>query len=256
MSLFKSSTRVISLLHEGEIAFERKYDFSSIKSFFSSWLRSNYFYHKIPQIVSDKTYVLTDFQAEILKLKNYRQINFLGGSSEKVIEPLEFGDIKSKGVGNLKCFFPFSPLRREKGYSLLETAPDFCSIFYPDNISNNKMWNGYISSDVVIIPSIELETYSLVLIEAMQMNKFIIASKNLGLVMNLMKKYSLEDLEDLGLYVISPTSEFVNIAINKVNEVISGGGESKVISIYNNEGLDIDSATVNLVNKVIIDAKL
>ncbi|MET2950711.1 hypothetical protein ABXV18_21585 [Vibrio owensii] len=252
-SFCKEDTKIVSFLHEGEIAFKNKYSYSSARSFISSFLRSSYYYHKLPQRVSDKTYVLTDFQIRILKLTKAEQINFLGVNPIDCPPMLNESDLTSSGNHSRTGFFPFSPSRPEKGFFLLERLTEICNISYPNNLSNDKMWSAYRASDFVIISSLEYETYSLALIEAMASNKFIIASRKLGLVHNLLKLQSVEYYKKLGLYIVDPNEREITKAVIAILDVLESGNEASTLSIFIQNQLDLPSVTKNIVSRIIKD---
>lgn len=246
--LNKKST-IYSLLHEGEIAFKRKVDLTSFKNFISLLLRSSIMYHRIPQSIVKKTYVLTNFQKEILKLKRCEVGNFLG------VDEMKTSLIQSPSISigspmaSIKIFFPFNPKRKEKGFELLDTLLNKFEIVYPNNTPNTLMANLYRDCDIVIIPSIELETYSLAFIEALAMNKPIVASINLGIIKNLLNEMRKETLASMGVYIFSPGEDNIHEAISSLLHL----KEIRTREIYNNYALSSKSAAIRLFEDIISD---
>lgn len=200
--------KIISFLHESEpmFSFSEKMKPSSIKTKLSNLLRGCHAYHKIPQLISDFTIVLSDMQKNTLNLKHCYRLNFLGAdlSSQNVL-PLNKNTIgcTKNTSANRVVLFPHNIQRPDKGFSFVqnELIEKNIKIFYPCELPHNHMRSFYELGEIVIIPSISLETYSLVLIEAMSLNKFIVTTDKLGLIQNLLDKYSLSELNSFGIFV-------------------------------------------------------
>ena len=151
--------------------------------------------------------------------QRYVQLNYLGVDVQR-FGALEKGEFV---VGErLQVFFPHNPERPEKGFALLENAvanlPFAYDLTVGGNIPYPDMPAAYGKSDVVMLTGM-YETYSLVLLEAMAADRFIIASHVIGLVENLRELFTVEELESYGLFVVNPTPADVRQALERVHRV-------------------------------------
>ena len=254
---FKYFTKIIvvSLLHEGEILFKSHDSLSKlgIKKFIGNLLKHNVWYHKTPQYFCYHSFALSHWQVAKLSLAKISQLNFLGTNLEPlpVVEAenfKRFGDSQSK----LKLFFPHNVARWDKGFHLLselmsEKSTDFC-ITTPDCTPYAQMKSLYKNCDIVVIPTIERETYSLVFIEAISLNKVVICSRNLGIIDNLLLKYTEFELERFGIFLNENSSESIAQQIAKFEEYSSHLLGSR--TLFEAEKLDLESAALRLYEKI------
>lgn len=168
----------------------------------------------------DTLLVLNNRQRTNARLaQRYVQLNYLG------VDLQRFGALGQDEfvVGErLQVFFPHNPGRPEKGFALLENAvanlPFAYDLTVGGNIPHPEMPAAYRKSHVVMLTGM-YETYSLVLLEAMAADRFIIATNVIGLVENLRELFSVEELEAYGLFVVNPTPDDVRQALERVHRV-------------------------------------
>jgi hypothetical protein len=165
----------------------------------------------------DKLLVLNNRQRTNTALaQRYEQRNYLG------VDLQAFSGAESHPFvvcTPFQIFFPHNPGRPEKGFALTEKAvenlPFAFDLTVGGNIAHPDMPAAYHKSDVVMLTG-WYETYSLVLLEAMTADRFIIATKEIGLVENLLELYTVEALEAFGLFVVNPTATDVRQALERV----------------------------------------
>jgi glycosyltransferase involved in cell wall biosynthesis len=169
----------------------------------------------------DKLLVLNNRQRISPRLtQRYVQLNYLGVDVQR-FEALEQDKlVMDKHL--LSVFFPHNPERPEKGFALLENAlanlPFAYDLTVGGNIPYPDMPAAYRKSHVVMLTGM-YETYSLVLLEAMAADRFIIATNVIGLVENLRELFTVEELEAYGLFVVNPTPADVRQALERVHRV-------------------------------------
>ncbi|MBT1712203.1 glycosyltransferase [Fulvivirgaceae bacterium PWU5] len=151
--------------------------------------------------------------------QRYVQHNYLGVDVER------FGALGQEEFvagERFHVFFPHNPERPEKGFGLLENAvadlPFAYDLTVGGNIPYPEMPAAYRKSHVVMLTGM-YETYSLVLLEAMAADRFIIATNVIGLVENLRELFTVEELEAYGLFVVNPTPVDVRQALERVQRV-------------------------------------
>lgn len=151
--------------------------------------------------------------------QRYVQQNYLGVDLAAFSGP---GQPEFDAEAPFQIFFPHNPGRPEKGFALTEKAvedlPFAFRLTVGGNIPHPEMPGAYHKSHVVMLTG-QYETYSLVLLEAMAADRFIIATKEIGLVENLLELYTVEALEAYGLFVVNPAVADVHQALTRVQGV-------------------------------------
>lgn len=197
-------------------------------------------YHYLPLKAFDKILVLNNRQKLFKKFSNkYIQLNYLGITLETLNQPSE-----SKKRRTVGLFFPNDPQRPEKGFSLLEKALENCTIDYTltkgGGIPYPKMKECYLANDIVVLSGY-YETYSLVLLEGMSYNKYILTSSEIGLIENLLEKYSKEDLKRWGIFVVDFNTTAVNQCLIEIKKLLDQGIEANTYSFLIDNDLMADS---------------
>jgi len=234
---------VVLASHESEMMFSLRMKITDIRNL----LRGFKLYHIIPMKIVDKVIFLNVQPYIALGIDiNYSIVNYLGFYSDRSIS----NEMKLNRKNNV--FFPHNIKRLDKGYKVLYEVMRLdkynkMNLFFPDKTPYDEMIKFYIKSDIVIIPSIAYETYSLVLIEAMFYNRYIIASNKLGLSMNLLEKYDINYLKSKGLFIVNPTHIEIENAIDDILNMETV--DTRELFIL--EGLDLKKSTDRLLDEVL-----
>ena len=223
----------ILALHEAEPVFGYSYLFKNIFRIpIKHWIRYPRFWNSIPLRYFDKIFVLNQRQ-ELFKRhwKKYIQVNFLGVDHER-FQPGAGEKIPMVG------FFPFDPQQVEKGFGMVKESLKGYSIDIKKGggIPFAEMPKKYQESGFLILPS-AYETYSLVLLEAMASNIFVVATNSVGLVENLLKKYSKEELDSFGIIVSDFNATSIGKAIGAVETKIRNGVKPRTRALLESEDL-------------------
>ncbi len=206
-------TKVIAL-HETEPVLGFSYLLKNIFRLpLKHWIRFPGYWNSRPLHWFDQVWILSKKQALFKgSMEKYKQVNFLGVDEQRFQAKTDFG-------GNPKVFFPFGPERAEKGYSLafeslngLQAKPE---LILGGNFPFEKMPAVYKSCQVLLLLSL-FETYSLVVLEAMASNLFLVVSKGIGLVEQLSNLYTKNELKDLGVYVVEREPSSICKALEEV----------------------------------------
>ena len=162
------------------------------------------------------------------------QLNFLGGIVDTVEkEKLTVGD-------PVKIFFPHNISRPEKGFQFTQDA--LKNVKFPfhlrkgGGIPYGEMRHHYALSHIVMLTG-SYETYSLVLLEAMGANCFIVATREIGLIENLQEKYSEDQLLEFGLYIVDQNAMSISRALEKLYPSILKGEVAKTQALMVKEEL-------------------
>ncbi|MUJ21750.1 glycosyltransferase [Aliivibrio fischeri] len=211
---FGFNKKIIFIPHEGE-PFLGWYHAIKQKQLnrFGAYLRYSKLYNLIPYYLSSETILLSNLQRNLYK--KGKVINLLG-VNEDIFKPE-----KIKKTHDI--FFPSKRTSPEKGFHKIICLSRRYSILFPDNTPNNEMVKMYNQSKVILIPSV-FETYGLVVIEAMLTNSVIIVSENIGIIHDLLKKFSKEELSNKGIFIFSMNDnikDYVEKAMNFYAESIS-----------------------------------
>ncbi|WP_249554548.1 glycosyltransferase [Shewanella sp. 10B] len=245
--------RVYSLSHEGEVkfSFRDKMAVKGVRKKIGNLIRGAWLYHSIPQLISHKTYFLSELYVGSIFTRNALSVNFLGSKLNHAFIRPGFTDYNTFGEGSFSVVFPHDISRPDKGFGFFKKTSinDKVKVFYPVNCKHSDMINLYGLSDVVVIPTISYETYSLALVEALSLNKIIFASSRMGLANTLYNKYGYHRLKDDGIF-ISDVANFENVFLEMLN-FIGSGGVSNSKYYYTKEKLDPKSASKMLFNDIM-----
>lgn len=162
------------------------------------------------------------------------QLNFLGGTVDTVA--------KEKLTANdpVEIFFPHYISRPEKGFQFTQDA--LKNVKFPfhlrkgGGIPYDEMKHLYALSHIVMLTG-SYETYSLVLLESMGANCFIVATREMGLVENLLEKYSEAQLLEFGLFIVDQNAMTISRALEKLYPNILKGAVAKTQELMIKEKL-------------------
>ena len=239
--------RMILALHETEPVLGFRFAIKNFKDLsWKEFLRYSFMY-KLPLYFFKEILVLNKRQIPQNKSKRkYHQMNYLGINLEAFKKK---GNVKF--YEELKIFFPNDHSRPEKGYVFIEEALKDLNLKFVIRTGGgyeyNEMKEIYQESDIVILTSI-YETYSLSLLESMASNTLVVASNQLGLIINLLEKYTPKELESFGLFVTDLKKKSIINAINKVVYNIENRIVSRTRELLSHEGLDEKSVNGKLYN--------
>lgn len=199
---------------------------------------------KFPLRFFDLILVLSNRQIGDNSSGSFRQLNFLG------IDINHFRpNADPQKAATIVIFFPHNRSRPEKRYNL---AYEACSKLGDDyklitggNIPHEQMPTIYESAHIALLTG-HYETYSLVLLEAMAMNRYIVATHEIGLVENLLGAYSKEDLFQFGLAVVQPSVNDVYEGLTKCISRIQLGIPPSTKTLLLKENLHAEGANRNL----------
>ncbi|ELI9681856.1 hypothetical protein RIX33_001508 [Vibrio vulnificus] len=248
--------RIHSFSHEGEVLFSLREKLApkNFKGKISNLLRGSYLYHSIPRLFVYETIFLSELYEDTIFSRNKKTMHFLGVDKhcerKKHSADIEKYYISLKGSG-LKLFFPHDISRRDKGFDIINNGVirRFYSIYYPNSCPNQIMHLLYDIADVVVIPTMTYETYSLCLIEAICHNKLVVVSDKAGLAYSLKKKYGNAYLESLGLFVV-PVSKFQS-TLTDLHQKVTGGMIARTEEIYKTESLDVYNCASRAFNHIV-----
>ena len=197
------------------------------------WIRFPGFWNSKPLAHFDQAWILSERQALFGRYSNkYRQVNFLGVDEKRFLPKKDFG-------GEFKGFFPFGPERREKGFDIVKKALDNeklnAELMVGGDIPFEKMPKKYQDCHFVVLPTL-YETYSLVVLEALASNLFLIAGKEVGLIAQLRKKYSEKKLNDLGIFPVERTVNSIREAMAEIKNRIRENNFPRTREFLEQEG--------------------
>lgn len=250
LKIFK--TKFIFLIHEHEHILGLKYFFINITKMKIRQLPIyTKLWYKIPSYVSKYVICLSSQQCDVLRIKNYFRISYLG-IKETNFPPKSHLD-NQKNKDKYKILFPHDTKRYDKGYR-------FCIPLYNINYIKivlgrevlydyDKVYLKYHNADIVFLPS-DSESYSLVLIEALCTNSVIVTNRNVGVVKLLLSKYSVLELEKQGLFISD--HNFVSYKI-KIDQSITFLKEDSIIlthQLFQEFKFDLNSASTRFMQLI------
>ena len=102
--------------------------------------------------------------------------------------------------------FAHDPKRHDKGHRFVNPVRDILgnrvtwTYGREKNLPFDQVYRKYWGADILFLPS-DWESYSLVFVEALACNKFIVCSAQVGAARLLLTKYSIDELATAGLYI-------------------------------------------------------
>lgn len=166
-------------------------------------LRYSRLFHGIPARLSTRVLVLADAQASILGIPDAIRTSYL--PVDGALFPAH-RDHRPPANARAVVLFAHDPSRFDKGHRFVASAQTLMQrkteFVYGrnTNLPFEKVYVKYWGCDVLFLPS-DWESYSLVFVEALACNKFIVSNARVGALRLLLGKYSVEDLESFGLFV-------------------------------------------------------
>ncbi len=203
-------------------------------------LRYSRLFHGIPAKLSTRVLVLADAQASVLGIPDAIRTSYLPVSGALFRAHREQRRGASAGAVVL---FAHDPSRFDKGHrfvastkSLTRHAMEF--VYGRDtNLPFDRVYEKYWSCDILFLPS-DWESYSLVFIEALACNKFIVANTRVGAVRLLLGKYALDELESFGLFVSEHSAAAYAGCLDRAVEQVARGNLSTTRSLFEEFGFD------------------
>ncbi len=231
--LKRFSGKKVLALHETEPVLGYSYLLQNLLRIpIKHWIRYQKFWNSHPLKFFDKVFILNQRQALFPRHKDkYHQVNYLGVDAERFL-PSESAEPALNGL------FPFGADRIEKGFKLAKGAVERVQgvqLKYGGAIPFTEMPEHYRRSAFLLLPTL-YETYSLVLLEAFASNIFVIANRHVGLVENLLEKYSREELLSFGLFVSKRTIDSLVEGVQEIKERIRKGVKPRTRELMEKEG--------------------
>ena len=245
-SISFSNKKWILALHESEPVLGIKYAIKNRKALRLKELFRYSFLMKIPLPFFRNILILNDQQKQF-NSKKYKQFNFLGVNTSRF-----YPQKKKVKKNKLLFFFPHNPKRPEKGYNFVkENWIHSCSseLVVGGQIPYNKMADSYNLADATIFSG-DYETYSIAFLESAACNNYIISNNELGIIKNLRKIYSLEELKALGIFIYNSKEEFT-LFLTTVSKLIEAKNISNSIKIITENKLDEYCTNIRLYEELI-----
>ncbi|HIF9174738.1 TPA: glycosyltransferase [Photobacterium damselae] len=243
LKLKKQGVILIFLFHEHEHILGLSYCFNNFyKLHVKEWLRHVKMWYKVPFKLSTNVVCLTSYQGVVLNQSSFERLSYLG------IDLNRFPQKPREKNNNeiLSVMFAHDPTRFDKGdrfYKELQDSDNFKWVYGRDIIlPYNDVYKKYHDNDIVFLPS-DSESYSLVLAEAMATNCCVITNANVGIVQLLLSSYTIDELEEYGLFVCSHDSFSYKVGLNKAKKFLDNK-EVKTFTLFNHLKLDVNSTVM------------
>jgi Glycosyl transferases group 1 len=166
-------------------------------------LRYSRLFHGIPAKLSTRVLVLTDAQASVLGIPDAIRTSYLPVSGAIF---RAHRDQRPGASAGAVVLFAHDPSRFDKGHRFVASVQSLTQhkmafVYGRDtNLPFDRVYEKYWDCDVLFLPS-DWESYSLVFIEALACNKFVVTNTRVGAVRLLLGKYAVDELESFGLFV-------------------------------------------------------
>lgn len=240
---FQKETKWVVSLHESEPVLGLRHLFKFWNDLSWKHVLRYTFFMDFPVFFFHRIIVLNDNQKKY-SVSKYIQLNFLG------VDTSRFYPKKENNIQNdeVRLFFPLDPNRPEKGFKKIEKyfQNEFkdLKLVKGGNIPHYQIPEYYRKSDIVIFSG-SYETYSIAFIEAIACNKYVVTNKEMGIIQNLLKKYTMTQLKNFGVYVIDYSKDFGPV----LKEIISkakAGQVASSINLINENNLSEETANLHL----------
>lgn len=196
-----------------------------------SWkeaLRHSRLYHGLAAKQASRVLVLAEAQAAVLGIDNAIRCSYLPVDA-KIFPP----DVNRKHPedGQPVVLFAHDPKRFDKGHRFVGPVREilgdraFWTYGREKNLPFNQVFRKYWEADILFLPS-DWESYSLVFIEALACNKFIVCSPSVGAARLLLTKHSTDELAAAGLYVAKHEVDSYVAAIDLARTRVTRGGQA------------------------------
>lgn len=223
-------------LHEGEPVLGFGYALKNRDNLSWKEMLRYTFLFQVPLPFFHHIVVLNKQQIPTSQSRKYLQLNFLG------VDDKRFQATKKKDIP-VFCF-PNQPNRPEKRFEqvnrILEKHPQI--VFnIGGNIAYDDMPAFYQKSNITVISS-QYETYSMIALEAMASNHFLILSSSVGLAENFLDVMSKEELEEYGIFIFVDIDKELEQKINYLINNFSNLSSQTRTLLFN---LDLNEDEVN-----------
>lgn len=212
-------------------------------------LRHSRLYHGLAAKQASKVLVLAEAQAAVLGIGNAIRCSYLPVDA-KLFPP---DDRRSHSDGGQPVvLFAHDPKRFDKGHRFLgpvrEILGDRVAWTYgrEKNLPFDQVYRKYWGADILFLPS-DWESYSLVFIEALACNKFIVCSPQVGAARLLSTKYSNAELAAVGLYIALHEVEGYAAAIDLARSRIARGEQAHTRKLFEEFRFDGSQLPLTLV---------
>lgn len=200
----RQGATVVLCMHEHEHILGMPYVWRNLGAL--SWreiVRYSRLYHSLAAKQATKVLVLAEAQAAVLGVSNSIRASFLPVDGN-LFPP----DIRGRHAGSSPpvVLFAHDPQRFDKGHRFVGAVSDMLGgrvtwvYGRQKNLPFEQVYKKYWDADILFLPS-DWESYSLVFIEALACNKFIVCSPYVGAARLLLAKYSADELLVFGLCV-------------------------------------------------------
>ena len=202
--LKREGATVVLCMHEHEHILGMTYARRNLGAL--SWqevLRHSRLYHGLAAKQASRVLVLAEAQAAVLGIDNAIRCSYLPVDSK--LFPPDINRRHPEG-GQPVVLFAHDQKRFDKGHRFVAPVRDILgnSVIWnygrEKNLPFDQVYRKYWGADILFLPS-DWESYSLVFIEALACNKFIVCSPQVGAARLLLAKYSTDELAAAGVYV-------------------------------------------------------
>lgn len=208
MALKRQGATVCLCMHEHEHILGMSFVMKHLAHFkLKELLRYSRLFHGIPARKSSRVLVLSDAQASVLRIPDAVRTSYLpvDGRLFPADRTVRGGQQTAPAV-----LFAHDPARFDKGHRFLAPAQALTTLPMDITYGRSKdlpfdqVYTKYWNCDVLFLPS-DWESFSLVFVEALACNKFIVTSNRVGALRLLTGKYSLDELALFGVFVSDHT---------------------------------------------------
>lgn len=248
--LKKDGATVVLCMHEHEHILGMAYVLRNFGAL--SWkeaFRHSRLYHGLAAKQASRVLILAEAQAAVLGINNAIRCSYLPVDSE-IFTP----DTNNERPGKKQpvILFAHDPNRFDKGHRFVGPIRDILgdrivwTYGRERNLPFDQVYRKYWAADILFLPS-DWESYSLVFIEALACNKFIVCSPQVGAARLLSTKYSNPELASAGIYItrheINEYVEAINLASARVKE----GGIPQTRKLFEEFSFDRSQIPLNLI---------
>ena len=203
-------------------------------------LRYSRLFHGIPAKLSTRVVVLSDAQASVLGIADAVRSSYLPVSGKSF--PAQRARRCESGI-NTVVLFAHDASRFDKGHrfvALVQSLAQHKMEFVYGRATNlpfDRVYEKYWNCDVLFLPS-DWESYSLVFIEALACNKYIVANTRVGAVRLLLGKYAVDELESFGLFVSDHIGKAYALCLDRAVARVERGALPTTRSLFDEFGFD------------------
>ena len=203
-------------------------------------LRYSRLFHGIPARLSTRVLVLADAQASVLGVPDAIRTSYLPVSGTIF---RAHRDRRPGASAGAVVLFAHDPSRFDKGHRFIAPTQSLMrrtmTLVYgrDNNLPFDRVYEKYWNCDVLFLPS-DWESYSLVFIEALACNKFVVTNTRVGAVRLLLGKYSVDELESFGLFLANHGAAAYARCLDRAVEQVVQGNFATTRSLFEEFGFD------------------